>query len=98
MKPKTMILMVVAVVCGLGASYMTSQMLANQQNQPQEEEQDRVTVLFAKKNVQMGDPIKNPEELFVSKTVPRDSVPQNAISDPKALKGKMLTRPVRKDT
>ena len=29
MKPKTMILMVVAVVCGLGASYMTSKLLAD---------------------------------------------------------------------
>ncbi len=29
MKPKTMILMVVAVVCGLGASYMTSRLLAD---------------------------------------------------------------------
>ena len=28
MKPKTLILMVVAVTCGLGASYMTSRLLA----------------------------------------------------------------------
>jgi len=28
MKPKTMILMAVAVVCGLGASFMTSRLLA----------------------------------------------------------------------
>ena len=28
MKPKTMILMGLAIVCGLGASYMTSRLLA----------------------------------------------------------------------
>src|SRR5436305_1695536 len=31
MKPKTLILMVVAVTCGLGASYMTSRLLAERQ-------------------------------------------------------------------
>src|SRR5438309_2345178 len=35
MKPKTMILMVVAVVCGLGASYMTSRLLAEREDQKQ---------------------------------------------------------------
>ena len=32
MKPKTLILMVVAVTCGLGASYMTSRLLAERGN------------------------------------------------------------------
>ena len=31
MKPKTLILMVVAITCGLGASYMTSRLLADRQ-------------------------------------------------------------------
>ena len=34
MKPKTMILMVVAVVCGLAASYMTSRLLADKAPPP----------------------------------------------------------------
>ena len=37
MKPKTMMLMVVAIGCGLGASYMTSRLLAERNNQTQAE-------------------------------------------------------------
>ena len=48
MKPKTMILMVVAIVCGLGASYMTSRLLAERGEAPAAE-QKKVTVLVAKK-------------------------------------------------
>ena len=44
MKPKTLILMVVAVSCGLGASYMTSRLLADR-----EQDVEKVAVLIAKK-------------------------------------------------
>ncbi len=60
MKPKTMILMVVAVTCGLGASYMTSRLLA--ERQPSDE--DKVEILVAKKKLDMGMTIKNVDDLF----------------------------------
>ena len=41
MKPKTIILMVVAVSCGLAASYMTSRLLADRPEAPPDEEKVR---------------------------------------------------------
>ena len=58
MKPKTMVLMVVAVSCGLGASYMTSRLLAERGNSTDENE--KVSALVARKNLDMGMLIKNP--------------------------------------
>ncbi len=46
MKPKTMMLMVVAIGCGLAASYMTSKLLAERNNAQTEE--PKVKVLVAK--------------------------------------------------
>ena len=66
MKPKTLILMVVAIVCGLGASYMTSRLLAERGDAPPPE-QPKVTVLVAKKTLDMGTFVKNPPEVFVEK-------------------------------
>ncbi len=99
MKPKTMILMVVAVVCGLGASYLTSRLLAERDDQPAPQvlEIPKVKVLVAKKFLAQGDLLKNPQELFVAKEFTRESVPQEAILDIKDLKGKTLRRPVNKD-
>ena len=51
MKPKTIILMVVAIVCGLAASYMTSRLLADR-SKPEVEE--KITVLVASKSLPLG--------------------------------------------
>lgn len=95
MKPKTMVLMVVAIVCGLGASYMTTRLLAEREAAP-EPEQVKVTVLVAKKPLDVGTSIKNPQELFGEKPVLRDDVLKDAISDAKVIKGKYLKRSLRK--
>ena len=58
MKPRTMILLIVAVTCGLGASYMTSRLLAERQTEPE----DKVKILVAKKNLDQGLTIKNVED------------------------------------
>ena len=55
MKPKTMILMVVAVCCGLGASYITSKLLAERNNKGDSE--PTVPVLVAKGKVPAALPI-----------------------------------------
>jgi pilus assembly protein CpaB len=94
MKPKTMILMVVAIVCGLGASYMTSQLLAERGNE--KEEMPKVNVLVAKKNLDNGTPLKKPEELFEVKEFLRGQEPKDALAAYDALKDKYLKRNLRK--
>ena len=44
MKPKTMVLILAAVACGLGASFMTSRLLSERQS-----DEEKVDVLVAKK-------------------------------------------------
>src|SRR5262245_61399832 len=82
MKPKTLILMVLAVACGLGASFMTSKLLAERQDTQEE----KVTILVAKKNLDMGLVIKNPDDCFQEKKVGKDDAPKNAIVDPEKVK------------
>jgi len=92
MKPKTLILMVVAVTCGLGASYMTSRLLAGRT--PGESEEP-VAILVAAKNLDQGLMIKNIEESFVEKPFLAGTEPKDAILKPEELKGKVLKRSLR---
>lgn len=78
MKSKTLVLMILAVGCGLVASYMTSKLLADRGNRESEEE--RVTVLVAKKNLSYGLLIKDPEQFFVEKQYTVSDAPKNAIT------------------
>src|SRR4051812_4286762 len=101
MKPKTMILMAVAVVCGLGASFMTSRLLAEREVQteapPPAPETPKVKILVAKMNLDHGAAIKDPKDMFVEKTFNQDDAPKNGLIDSKLLKGKFLKRGLRKD-
>src|SRR5262245_27214511 len=101
MKPKTMILMAVAVVCGLGASFMTSRLLAERDQQPVEQapvvETPKVKILVAKMNLDHGAAIKEPKEMFVEKTFSQEDAPKDGLVDNKVLKGKFLKRPLRKN-
>jgi len=91
MKPKTMILMVVAVVCGLAASYMTSRLLADRSGPAPV---NTVKVLVAKARINAWTPIKNPEELFVEKEVPEGTFSPKCITDMKDLKNQALKAPL----
>jgi pilus assembly protein CpaB len=95
MKPKTMILMGVAIVCGLGASYMTSRLLAERGEAPAE--QKKVNVLVAKKNVDMGIFLKSPQDVFIEKQFTLGDEPKNAVVTLDVLKNKYLKRSLRKD-
>src|SRR5262249_9118119 len=103
MKPKTLILMVVAVVCGLGASYMTSRLLAEREERPASAEPppiERVKVLVAKKNLDMHTAFKKkPEDYFVEKTFVKEDAPKDALTkdDLSKLKEKYLKRSLRKN-
>jgi pilus assembly protein CpaB len=77
MKPKTMILIGVAVACGLVASIMTSRLIAERNQQGPAE--PRMTVLVAKKKILPMTLLKKPQELFVEKEIPVEAVPKKAI-------------------
>lgn len=85
MKPKTMMLMVVAIGCGLAASYMTSKLLAERNNAQPEE--PKVLVLVAKTRVPAWVPIKEPEKYFEEKEVPESLAPKRGLKDMGKIKG-----------
>ncbi len=92
MKQKTIILMAVAVTCGLAASYMTTRLLAERQP----EEVEKIDVLVAKRSLTMGDTMKNPEDLFEMKSFTKGDQPPGALEKFEPLKGKVLSRSLRK--
>jgi pilus assembly protein CpaB len=91
MKPKTLILLGVAIACGLGASYMTSRLLAERQS----DDEPKITVLVAKKALNMGETIKVPDDLFQEKKFVRGEEPSGAIENMELLKNRVLKRPLR---
>jgi pilus assembly protein CpaB len=91
MKPRTLILMIVAIVCGLAASYMTSRVIAERGNQTEEE---KVAVLVAKQNLPMATHITDPEKLFEEKQFTKGEEPKKAIRDFAQLKDKYLNKPL----
>jgi pilus assembly protein CpaB len=70
-----MILLCVAIVCGLAASYLTSQLLANR-----EKAAVTVKVLVAKKRMPSFTLIKDPESMFVEKEFPENVAPKKAVT------------------
>jgi len=91
MKPKTMVLMGVAIACGLGASYMTSRLLAERGA----DDAPKVAVLVAKKTLSTGDTIKNVDELFITKAFAPSDVPPGAITDPEQIRNRILKKSLR---
>ncbi|MBI3411833.1 MAG: Flp pilus assembly protein CpaB [Planctomycetes bacterium] len=92
MKPKTLILTVVAVTCGLGASYMTSRLLADRG-----ETQEKVEILVAKKGLDQGMIIKDVDSVFVVKQIPAEMAERDSLrpGDADQLKGRQLKRALR---
>jgi Flp pilus assembly protein CpaB len=92
MKPKTMILMFVAIGCGLAASYMTSRVIAERSTEAAEVE--KVSVLVAKKNLALGMLIKDPAAQFEEKFYIKGEEPKKAIRDLVLLKDKRLSKSI----
>lgn len=86
MKSKTLILMVVAVVCGLAASYMTSRLLADRN--------EKVKVLVAKRKFNRWTHVKNPDEMFELEERPKNDVPRNAVSRPESIKDYVIIKAI----
>ena len=77
MKPKAYIFAGLAIVCGLGASYMTSRLLAERT----QEEPERVDILVAKRTINVGERVTKPEDMFELKAVLKENEPPDAIKD-----------------
>ena len=93
MKPKTMILMVVAVGCGLVASYLTRQLI-RAQTQTATPAEPMVQVLVAKEKVAPWVTIKDPDKFFKLEEYPERLVPRRAIKDVEQMKNQRLNRAV----
>jgi pilus assembly protein CpaB len=86
MKPKAYIFAGLAIVCGLGASYMTSRLLAERTP----EETEKVEILVAKRTLSVHERIIRPEEMFEFKSVTKENEPPDAVRDFEALRGKSM--------
>jgi pilus assembly protein CpaB len=90
MKPKTLVLMVVAVTCGLGASYMTSRLLADRSD-----DSEKIAILVAKKQLDNGATIKVPQDWFEEKLFVKGEEPRDALAKFDDLKGRIMKRTLR---
>jgi len=92
MKQKNLILMVVAVGCGLVAAFLTSQMSAK----PAVETTD---VVVAATDIPVGVVISKDDlaKYLKTKKVSKDAVPTDIIEAPEELADKRLSRPIRAD-
>ncbi|QDU18571.1 Flp pilus assembly protein CpaB [Urbifossiella limnaea] len=90
MKQKNLILMVVAVGCGLVAAFLTSQMNAK----PQVE---TVDVVVAATDIPVGVGIgkEDLQKYFKTKKVSKDAVPTDIIESPEEAVERRLSRPIR---
>jgi pilus assembly protein CpaB len=93
MKPKTLILMGVAVACGLVASYMTSKLIADRNNQPPPDE--KVTIAVPKKPVGKWILVKKPDDLFEMREWSKKDAPDGAIFELKDLQDKRTRNPLK---
>jgi len=96
MRPKTIVLMIVAVVCGLAASYMTSRVIAERNTQAPSDD-EKVIVLVAKQKINYGTLIKDPQKYFQEKSYTKGEEPKKAIKTWDQVKDKRLNKPLSED-
>jgi Flp pilus assembly protein CpaB len=95
MKPKNLILIGVAVVCGLAAAFLTARMMAG--SGTKKPELDMVEVPVAVKDIPIGTklPPKDVEKYFTKKNFPRENVPPSAITTLDEIGDKRAMRTIR---
>ncbi len=93
MKPKSLILIAVAVVCGLVAAFLTARLTAGQSKPPVE----MVEIPHAARSIPMGTKItpKDVEQFFVMKKFPRENLPPNAVMTLEEIADKRTMRPIK---
>jgi Flp pilus assembly protein CpaB len=97
MKPKNLVLIAVAVVCGLAAAFLTARLTAG--GGKREPAVDMVEVPVAAKDIPIGTklPQKELEIFFVKKNFPKDAVPPSAVLNMEDLADKRTMRPIRQN-
>ena len=93
MKPQTLLLLVVAVGCGLIAMVMTNRLLTPTEQAPAT---NTVKVLVAKSDLQQGTRLN--EQMIELKDWPNDQVPEGAFSDLKEIENRALRYGLGKGT
>ena len=90
MKPRTILLLVVAIGCGLVAAFMVNQITARPAAQNTE------MVFMAAQNIGVGTQLtaENMNKLVKQSQLPQGTVPVDAIREEKDLKDKLVGRPV----
>lgn len=88
MKSRNVVLLALAIGCGLVAAFLTTKLGASGKT-------DTVPVLVAVKNIDQGTRLEKPEELFTHKQFTKDAVPPEFIDDVNQLRGKTLQRTLR---
>ncbi|MFL5338797.1 MAG: SAF domain-containing protein, partial [Gemmataceae bacterium] len=92
MKNRNIVLLALAIGCGLVAAFLTAKLGASNKSA------EMVPVLVAAKNLDQGTKLDDPEKFFVRKPFPKESVPPEFIDDPSQMKGKVLQRTIRAGT
>src|SRR3954468_21365466 len=87
MKSKSIVLMVIAMVCGLGAAYTTAKLTAKGS-------EENETVLVANQEIKIGTVLKDPEKYFTQAEYKKGTAP-GAVTDIEKLKDKIVTRTIR---
>lgn len=87
MKSKSLLLMLVAMGCGLVAAYTTAKLTAKGQDETER-------VLVANSEIKIGTVIKEPEKLFVEIDYKKGTAP-NCVRELEKIKDKVVTRTVR---
>src|SRR5581483_211491 len=78
MRPKTAILGLVAVACGLTAAVMTQKVLKNSK-ETVEVAEEKVAVLVARNTINIGQSTKNPQAIFQVRHYLKGEQPKKAI-------------------
>jgi pilus assembly protein CpaB len=90
MKPKTMVLLLVAIMCGLAAAYLTAALSG-----PRAAPTDVDYVYVPKAVIKPGVPLTKPDELFDRMPFPKDKVQKEWITDLKSFTDQRTSRELK---
>lgn len=94
MKMKTVLLLVVAVVCGTAASRMSKRLFSSSPEPREEPVAEKLVVLAAKEPLTAGTVLREPDRLFEERTLTRGEEPAQALSRLHQLRGRRLAKAI----
>lgn len=86
MKPRTMLLLVVAVALGLGAAWAAAKLLSAPK------QQEEVAILVASQDIDQGTYLSDPSKYFKEKKFNKGQEPKNALTQVNDLKGRIVNK------